>query len=112
MSFCFVLFLALSDDQCAQVVRPAIKALLAKLGLPATTPRLLLYGPSQYRGLNLPNLYVQGYIIKIMVIVDHWQKGDTTATILEIILGTSQQQMGTSKPILEANYDKCSFFTG
>lgn len=104
-----VAVLALSEDQCDQVVRPAITELLKKLGMSPKTSRLLLYGPARYGGLNLPNLYAQGYIIKIMMIVGHWQKGDTTATILKITLGTSQQQVGISAPILESNYDKYSF---
>ena len=68
-----------------------------------------MYGPLRYGGLNLPNLYVQGCVIKIMMIVGHWQKSDTTATIFEVTIGTSQQRVGTSKPILETNYDKYSF---
>ena len=101
-----VAVLALNEEQCDKIVSPVITALLRKLNIPITTSRLLLYGPARYGGFDLPNLYVQGYILKIMMIVGHWQKSDTTATILDIVMGTSQQQVGISTSILENDFGK------
>ena len=117
VAYCQVLFpaliypvavLALTEEQCDKIVSPAINALLKKINLPITTARLLLYGPPRYGGINLPNLYVQGYTIKLMMIIGHMQKADTSSTILDIVLGTSQQQVGINTPILESNFDKYS----
>ena len=44
-----------------------------------------------------------------MMIIGHWQKKDTTATILDIIMYTSQQQVGISTPIFETAFDKYGF---
>ena len=104
-----VAVLALSESHYDTIMSPAINALLKKLCLPKSTSRLLLYGPARYSGLNLHNLYVQGYIIKLMMIVGHWQKDYTSATILDIVLGTSQQQVGIHIPILESNFTKYGF---
>ena len=104
-----VAVLALTEDQCDEIVRPALKAVLKNLNIPFTTSRLLLYGPARYGGPNIPNLYVQEYIIKLMMVIGHLQKKGTTATILDIVLGTSQQQVGVSKPILETDYIKYGF---
>ena len=41
-----------------------------------------------------------------MMLIGHKQKNDTTATILDIALGTSQQQVGISTPILQTDYNK------
>ena len=103
-----VAVLALTEAQCDRIISPALNALLKKLHLPKTSSRLLLYGPPRYGGLNLPNLYVQGYIMNIMMLIGHWQKADTTSTILDIVLGTSQQMVGINIPILEANDSKYS----
>ena len=104
-----VAVLALTEQQCDKIVQPTLEALLKKLNMLRTTSGLLLYGPPRYGGLHLLNLYIQGYIIKIMMIIGHRQKNDTTSTILEIVLGTSQQQVGIQTPILETNFEKYSF---
>ena len=92
--------IALTEHECDDIMKPALQSLLTKLNMPKNTSRLLLYGPSRYGGMNLPNLYVQSYFLKIMMIIGHLQKQDTTATILDIALGTAQQQVGITKPIL------------
>lgn len=117
MAYCQVLFpaliypvavLALTEEQCDLIVSPALTVLLKKINLPITTSRLLLYGPPRYGGLNLPNLYVQGYLMKLMMIIGHVQKEDTTSTILDIALGMAHQQAGINTPIFETNFDKYS----
>ena len=113
VAYCQVLFpaliypvavLALTEEQCDKIASPAINALLKKMNLPIMTAR----SPPRYGGINLPNPYVQCYTIKLMMIIRHMQKADTTSTILDIVLGTSQQQVGINTPILESNLDKYS----
>lgn len=117
VAYCQVLFpaliypvavLALTEAQCDKIISPAINALLKKTNLPITTARLLLYGPPRYGGRNLPNLYVQCYTMKLMMIIGHMQKSDITSIILDIVLGTAQQQVGINTPILESNFEKYS----
>lgn len=43
-----------------------------------------------------------------MMLLGHTQKQDTTATIINIALGTAQQQVEVSTPLLESNYMKYS----
>ena len=58
---------------------------------------------------NARHTFLQGYTLKLMMIIGHWQKKDTVATILDIVMGTSQQQVGISTPILETAFDKYGF---
>ena len=103
-----VAVIALTEDECEDIIRPALRALLKKLHLSINTSRLILYGPARYGGFGIPNLYLQGYYLKIMMIIGHIQKQDTTATILDISLGTFQQQLGITTPIFEADFHKYS----
>ena len=101
-----VAVMPLKEKDCDDIVRPAIKALLKKINLPANTNRSLLYGPARYGGMEIPNLYVHGNVLKIMMFIGHLQKKDTTMPILRVALGAVQQQIGVSTPIMEANYSK------
>ena len=56
-----VAVIALTEDECDDITRPALQALLKILHLPINTSRLILYGPARYGGFGIPNLYVQGY---------------------------------------------------
>ena len=44
-----------------------------------------------------------------MMLLGHIQKGDSTATIIKIALGTAQQQLGIAMPLLESNFSKYGF---
>ena len=87
---------------------PAIKALLKKLHLPITASRKIIYCHPRFCGLGLPNFYIYSGISKIMMLLGHTQKQDTTAMLINIVLGTVQQQVGISAPLLESNYMKYS----
>ena len=78
-------------------MRPAILALLKKLHMPQNTNRDSLYGPARYGGLELPNLYVFGNILKSMMLIGHSQKEDTEIPILRVALESVQQHVGISK---------------
>lgn len=106
-----VAVMPLSEKDCNDIVRPAIKVLLEKMPLPANTKRSLLYGPARYGGMELPNLYVYGNVLKLMMFIGHFQKQDTTMPILRVALGCMQQQMGISSPVLESDYHKYHFLT-
>ena len=104
-----VAVMPLTEAECDKIVQPAIKALLSRINMPLTTARTLLYGPSRYGGLELPNLYVHGNTLKIMILMGHLQKCDATEPILRISLGNIQQQVGISRYVLEENFSKYSF---
>ena len=104
-----VAVMPLSLKDCDDIVRPAIKTLLEKMKLPANTNRSLLYGPARYGGMELPNLYVYGNVLKLMMFIGHFQKQDTTMPILRVALGCMQQQTGMSRPVLETDYNKYQF---
>ena len=101
--------IALTEKECDSIIQLAIAALLQKINLPKITSRLLLYGHPRLGGLGLPNLYVHSNILKTMMLLGHLQKNDSTATIMTIALGTAQQQIGISIPLLESNYSKYEF---
>ena len=96
----------ITEKDCDNIIRPALNALLEKLHIPKTTCRKLLYGPAQYGGMELPNLYVHGNILKLMMFIGHLQKEDVTMPIIRTSLGKVQQQTGISLLVLESNFSK------
>ena len=77
-----------SEKDCDDIIRPALNALLTKLNINKTTCRKLLYGPARYGGMELPNIYVYGNILKVMMLIGHMQKEDATMPILTTSLAT------------------------
>jgi hypothetical protein len=56
-----LLALSLSEEQCTHIMAPVVKAVLSVNGVASTFPRALVYGPRQWQGLALQNLYtIQG----------------------------------------------------
>ena len=106
-----VAVMPLTVKECDDIVRPALRALLKKIGMPTTTNHSLIYGPGRYGGMELPNLFVYGNVLKLMMLIGHLQKQDTTMPLLRIALGAVQQQLGISIPVLEANYSKYHFLS-
>ena len=95
-----------SEKDCDDIIRPALNALLTKLNINKTTCRKLLYGPARYGGMELPNIYVYGNILKVMMLIGHMQKEDATMPILTTSIATVQQQTGVSIPVLQSNFSK------
>ena len=104
-----VAVMPLTEKECDDIIRPTMRALLKKLNIPVTTNRDLIYGPARHGGVELPNLYVHGNILKLMMFVGHYQKEDSTKPLLQIALGIVQQQLGTSTPALESDFNKVGF---
>ena len=86
----------LTEKDCDNIIRPALNALLKKLHFPKITCRKLLYGPARCGGMELPNLYVHGNILKLMMFIGHMQKEDATMPLIRTSFGAVQQQTGIS----------------
>ena len=99
----------LSKSDCDEIMRPSIPELLHKLGFTSTLARDIIYGPFQYGGLGIPNLYVSQGIQKIQLCLGHLRKSDQTGNIIEIAIGVLQQEVGISVPVLESSYNDFEF---
>ena len=96
----------MDEKQCYNVMVPVITPYLHKMGMNSKTSRTIVHGPSQYGGLQIPNLYTSSGIQKIQLFLGHTRKQDVTGTIMNIALGTLQQEIGISNPVLQSDYKK------
>jgi len=99
----------MTEQQCNTIMVPILTPYLHKMGMNSKISRDIIYGPNQYGGLQVPNLYTSNGIQKIQLFLGHFRKRDTTGTILDIALGTLQQEIGISIPILQADYTQYGY---
>jgi len=96
----------ISEVQCKRIMSPILSPFLQKLGINSKTSREIIHGPIQYGGLQVPHLYTSQGIQKIRMLLGHCRKQDKTGSIINIALGTLQQEVGISTPILESDFDR------
>ena len=96
----------ISEDQCKHIMSPILSPFLQKLGINSKTSREIIHGPIQYGGLQVPHLYSSQGIQKVRMLLGHCRKQDKTGCIIKIALGTLQQEVGISTPILENDFDR------
>ena len=93
-----------SKQQTALIEQPCINALLPKMGYNRHFPRALVFGPVQYGGLGIKNLYYsQGcqhmkWFLKVM------RSDSTINPLLNILLRQTQMEAGTREPMLSARH--------
>jgi hypothetical protein len=67
---------SLAQQQSRYVQAPALEALLPKLHLNRHTPRAVVFGPLQYAGLNLPELYTSQGLGQLRWLIGHLKLQD------------------------------------
>ena len=75
---------------------------LPKLGYNRNTSKAVVYGPSEYAGIDLRIFRHEQGLAKVETMVKHWRSPDTEAKKhLQIALAWNQYTAGTGTPILE-----------
>ncbi len=84
---------------------------LPRSGFARTFPKKVLYGPREFQGLGLENLYLEQYIPKVKAIVDFAYKDATSKEIVLSNLEVTKLEAGIPGPLFEYEY-RLSFLTG
>ena len=93
-----------STTQLNEIQKPCMRLMLPKLGLNRNTPRVLIYGPRRYGGLQICNLIVEQPVKHVNATVGHIRRGDRVGTALLITLrDTTQVESGISQPFYTQN---------
>lgn len=88
--------LALSQTQCTTIQSPALCATLSKLHLNRHTSRAIVFGPSEYGGLEMPELYTSEGIGQLRLLMGHLRLRDKTASLILIDISYLQLIVGSS----------------
>ena len=61
----------LSKSQCDKIMAPILDAGLAALGINRRMTQAVVYGPKQYQGVGIPDLWTLQGILKLWLAIAH-----------------------------------------
>jgi hypothetical protein len=76
--------MTLTEEQCNIIQSPAICAVLPKMHMNQQTARSIVFGPSIYGRLNLPNLYCTQGIGQLHLFIGHLRAQVKTGKLIQI----------------------------
>jgi hypothetical protein len=90
----------LSRRQATAIQKKATHLILPMLGFNRYTPRPLVYGPIQYGGLGMRDLFAEQGIGQVQLFLKHWRTPGQAGQLLKIVMSWSQLAAGVGWPIL------------
>jgi hypothetical protein len=103
--------LSLNQKQCSSIQSPAICAILSKLHLNQHTSCAIVFGPSDYGGLDLPELYTSEGIGQFRFLLGHLRLHDKTAKLILIYISYIQLLVVSSTLFFNLPYTAYSHST-
>ena len=98
-------------EQCHDIQKPFINALLPKLGLNRNTARVVIYGPKEYGGLELMDLRTEQVVNQWETTSGHLRRMDRAGKGLHITANDLQVESGSQYPFFTLNPEKCNYTT-
>jgi len=87
----------LSEQQCAEIMKPAINKALPALGINRHFPRAVAHGPKSHQGLAISNLFMEQTIKHITTLLRYGpQAEDPTGRLLQANLEAFRLETGLS----------------
>jgi hypothetical protein len=81
-------------DECKEIQKPPVNAILPKMGINRNTKREVVFGTTKYGGLGLAHLVaVQGYG-QLQYLLGHFMSDDTSGTLYRILMEFTQLECG------------------
>jgi hypothetical protein len=93
-------------DECKEIQKPPVNAILPKMGINRTTKREVVFGTTKYGGLGLDHLAeVKGYG-KLQYLLGRLRSDDTSGTLYRILMEYTHMECGMEEEILICDFDK------
>jgi hypothetical protein len=97
---------SLSMDECKEIQKPPVNAIIPKMGINRNTKREVVFGTTNYGGLGLTHLVtVQGYG-QLQYLLGNLRSDDTSGTLYWILMEFKQLECGIEQEILSCDFDK------
>jgi len=88
------------EQQCAEIMKPALSKALPAMGINRHFPRAVAYGPKSHQGLAIPNLFTEQIITHITTLLRYGpQAYDPTGQLLQANLEAFRVETGLSGQI-------------
>jgi hypothetical protein len=95
-----------TEEKCNFIQSPAVNAVLPKLHLNQHTARSIIFGPSEYGGLNLPNLYCSQGIGQLHLFIGHLGEQDKSGRLILLSMSYVQLIIGSGESFLHKPFPK------
>jgi hypothetical protein len=76
----------LTKEECGDIQRPVVNAIVPKMGIARSAPRKVVIGTKQYGGLGLTHLAELQGNIRLQYLLRHLRCGDTTGELMQMLL--------------------------
>ena len=94
-----------SDKQCNQIQSPFICVFLNKLIMNRHTPRVVVWGPHKYGGLDVMDAAVEQLASHVSLMITSIRKGNETGQSMLLAMGMYQVTLGCKKPFWDLQPD-------
>jgi hypothetical protein len=91
------------DTELYNLQSHAVGKFLPAMGYDRTFPRSAVFGPRQFGGLNLNNLYTEQCMQKIQFMMSHMRSKTSMGKLMKINLNWLQLNSGFGVPLLESD---------
>jgi hypothetical protein len=75
----------LTKEECEDIQRPAVNAILTKMGIARSAPRKVVFGTTQYGGLGMTHLSALQGNSRLQYLLGHLRCGDTTGAHANVV---------------------------
>jgi hypothetical protein len=94
----------LTKEECEDIQRPVVNAILPKMGIARSAPRKVVFGTKQYGGLGLTHLAALQGKSRLQYLLGHLRCGDTTGELMQMLLEYTQLECGCRGNPLQQDY--------
>jgi len=84
-----------TEQQCAELMKPILGVGLPKIGCIRLMPRVVVHGPIDRAGLNIPNLYTKQAVTQLVMLLRFRScSGDQTGVLLRALTELMKLETG------------------
>jgi len=93
----------LMERECNAIMQPILGAGLPAMGIVQMMARTVVHGPLQYRGLDIPNLYMEQLIACLQTLLQYGpQPEDVTDSLIQYMAEAFRLKMGVAGEVINA----------
>jgi hypothetical protein len=98
--------MTLARKNCEEIQRPIVNAILPKMGIARSAPRVVVFGTAKFGGIGIMHLAaLQGHII-LQYLLGNLRCGYATGRFVQMLLEYTQLECGCRGNLLAQDYDK------
>jgi hypothetical protein len=90
----------LSLQECEDIQRPFVNAILPKMGIKRKAARAVVFGTAEFGGLGLDQLATLQVHSRLQYLLGHLRCGDRTGQLIRMIIEYTQPECSTMENIL------------